>query len=97
MGDGRWWDEAAGVWRNGKGRALKLVPPVAFPASALTMTTRVVLACAHLDHDPANNEPRNLRALCQRRHIIHDHAEHLRQRWFTYRVRKAIDDLFLRP
>ncbi|CAO4164638.1 hypothetical protein AFFFEF_00387 [Methylorubrum extorquens] len=43
------------------------------------------LACAYLDHDPGNNDPKNLRALCQRCHILHDRTEHLRQRWFTYR------------
>lgn len=26
----------------------------------------VVLSIAHLDHDPTNNDPSNLRALCQR-------------------------------
>lgn len=55
----------------------------------------MVLACAHLDHDPQNNAPANLKALCQRYHIIHDKPEHLRQRWFTYRIRKARGDLFL--
>jgi 5-methylcytosine-specific restriction endonuclease McrA len=57
----------------------------------------VYLACAHLDHDPGNNTPANLKALCQRCHILHDRAEHQRQRWFTYRVRKALGDLFLGP
>jgi hypothetical protein len=57
----------------------------------------VYLACAHLDHDPSNNTPANLSALCQRCHILHDRDEHQRQRWFTYRVRKAIGDLFLGP
>ena len=35
-------------------------------------TTHVVLAAAHLDHDPTNNRLRNLRSLCQRCHLIHD-------------------------
>ena len=34
--------------------------------------TRVVLASAHLDHDPSNNHPHNLSALCQRCHLSHD-------------------------
>lgn len=95
LGDGRWWDEAAQVWRSGRGRVLKLAPPSSLPAPVKVLTTQVVLACAHLDHDPANNDPRNLRALCQRCHILHDKAEHLRQRWLTYRLRKAVGDLFL--
>ena len=97
LGDGRWWDDACQVWRNGRGRVLKLAPPSSLPAGTQIETTKVVLACAHLDHDPANSDPRNLKALCQRCHIIHDKAEHLRQRWFTYRLRKALGDLFLGP
>lgn len=92
LGDGRWWDDEAGWWRCGAGR---VVPPPA--VGSLTLTTRVVLACAHLDHDPANNMPENLRALCQRCHILHDRAEHLRRRWVTYRLRRALGDLFLGP
>jgi hypothetical protein len=36
----------------------------------------VVLASRHLDHDPGNAKPRNLAALCQRRHVLHDAPEH---------------------
>ncbi|NPV54540.1 MAG: HNH endonuclease [Firmicutes bacterium] len=32
----------------------------------------VVLTVAHLDHDPTNNDPENLRALCQLCHNRHD-------------------------
>ena len=60
-------------------------------------TTRVVLAAAHLDNDPANNRLRNLRSLCQRCHLRHDRAWHLLQRWITYRLRYARGDLFLGP
>jgi hypothetical protein len=31
-----------------------------------------VLAAAHLGHDPTNNRPRNLKALCQRCHMLYD-------------------------
>ena len=58
-------------------------------------TTRVVLAAAHLDHDPANNRLRNLRGLCQRCHLIHDRPHHLAQRRITYLLRRASGDLFL--
>ena len=57
--------------------------------------TRVVLAAAHLDSDPTNNRLRNLRALCQRCHMLHDRPQHLAQRWITYRRRSAVGDLFL--
>jgi hypothetical protein len=59
--------------------------------------TRTVLAAAHLDSDPTNNRLRNLRALCQRCHILHDRPQHLAQRWITYRRRLAAGDLFLGP
>ena len=60
-------------------------------------TTRVVLAAAHLDHDPANNQLRNLRGLCQRCHMLHDRPHHLAQRRITYLLRRASGDLFLGP
>lgn len=94
LGDGRWWDDERQVWRNSRGRVLKLAPPSSLPAGAQIEITKVVLACAHLDHDPSNSDPTNLEALCQRCHILHDKDEHLRQRWFTYRLRKALGDLF---
>jgi hypothetical protein len=77
LGDGRWWDAAESTWRNGRGQRLKSVPD---PKGELRCT-RVMLATAHLDHDPTNNHPRNLRALCQRCHMIHDH-----RRAMTYRL-----------
>jgi hypothetical protein len=39
---------------------------------------RIMLTCAHLDHDPAHNDPSNLRAWCQRCHVLYD-AEHHRE------------------
>jgi hypothetical protein len=76
LGDGRWWDEGTGSWRNGRGRA---IGPPAFGDHARLRRTRVVLTTAHLDHDPTNNRPRNLKALCQRCHLAHDRAEHRRR------------------
>lgn len=57
--------------------------------------TRVVLAAAHLDHDPTNNRLRNLKSLCQRCHMIHDRPRHLAQRRIIYRSRYAAGDLCL--
>lgn len=91
--DGRWLD-GAGVWRDGRGR------PARWPDLedwTRMRTTRVVLAAAHLDHDPANNRARNLRCLCQRCHMVHDRPYHLAQRRITYRLRLALGDLFLGP
>ena len=56
-----------------------------------------MLAAAHLDSDPTNNRLKNLRALCQRCHMLHDRPHHLAQRWITYRRRRAVGDLFLGP
>ena len=44
--------------------------------------SRVVLTVAHLDHDTGNNDPGNLRAMCQRCHLTYDaklHAAHAAQ------------------
>ena len=96
LGDGRWWDAEASTWRSGRGRELgSLASPEHWTRQLLT--TRVVLACAHLNHDPTDNRPRNLKAFCQRCHILHDRPEHLRQRLLTLRRRKAVGDLFLGP
>ena len=92
-GDGRWWDEEAAAWRNGRGRTLRAAPPAEDDPGL--RRTKVYLAAAHLDHDPSNNHPRNLKALCQRCHIMHDRDEHRRRRWVTLHRRKALGDLFL--
>jgi hypothetical protein len=90
--DGRWFDPVQHTWRNGRGRLagwpdlLALIPG---------RTTRIVLAAAHLDHDPTNNRLRNLKSLCQRCHMIHDAPYHRAQRWMSYRRRYAAGDLFL--
>lgn len=34
--------------------------------------SRIVLTVAHLDHQPENCDPDNLRALCQRCHLAYD-------------------------
>ena len=34
--------------------------------------SRAVLTCAHLDHNPSNCDPGNLRAWCQRCHLTYD-------------------------
>jgi len=95
LGDGRWWDEQAEAWRNGAGKALRRSGGAPAPDDPTIRTTKVWLAAAHLDHDPANNSARNLKALCQRCHLMHDRDEHRRRRWLTLHRRKAIGDLFM--
>ena len=80
------------TWRDRRGRAARW--PDLVDAVRLR-TTRVVLAAAHLDHDPTHNRLRNLRSLCQRCHILHDRPHHLAQRFLTHRRRWALGDLFL--
>ena len=92
--DGRWFDEQAATWRDRRGRMARW--PDLVEATRFRMT-RVVLAAAHLDSDPANNRLKSLRALCQRCHMLHDRPHHLAQRWITYRRRPAVGDLFLGP
>ncbi|MEG3085479.1 hypothetical protein U1707_17700 [Sphingomonas sp. PB2P12] len=77
LGDGRWWDGDAACWRSARGRRIAMRDR--FELSSVR-TTYVVLACAHLDHDPGHNIPANLAALCQRWHMLHDAAEHRWQR-----------------
>lgn len=105
LGNGVWWDDNKAIWRDGQGRGLRrLLTPDALsqaqpgfvgidPPSQMRVT-RVVLASAHLNHDPSDNRPRNLAALCQRCHMIHDAAEHRRRRWFNAFRLRAIGDLF---
>ena len=91
--DGRWYDEERATWRCGRGRAVR----GKVTAEIIPRLTKVTLATAHLDHDPTNNDAANLKALCQRCHMLHDRHEHRRQRWLTLRSRKAIGDFFLGP
>jgi hypothetical protein len=94
--DGIWWDVEIRGWRDGRGRRLRYAPDF-IPLDAIRITrTPVYLATAHLNHDPTYSGPRwrNLAALCQRCHMIHDAAEHRRRRWWNAFRRRAIGDLF---
>lgn len=92
LGDGRWFDPDAEAWRDGEGRAVGWVDYRAYERRLRRM--RVILAAAHLNHDPADNRSSNLKALCQRCHLLHDREEHRRRRRLTYRKRLAVGDLF---
>jgi 5-methylcytosine-specific restriction endonuclease McrA len=48
--------------------------------------SKVVLTIAHLDHNPTNNEPSNLRAWCQLCHNTYD----AKQRAANSKARKAV-------
>ncbi|HYG84927.1 MAG TPA: hypothetical protein VD978_01580 [Azospirillum sp.] len=89
--DGRWFDTAAHVWRDGHGNPAPWPDVVDY---AKHRNTRVSLSACHRDHNPANNHPTNLMALCQRCHMLHDRAEHRRRFRITILLRRAIGDLF---
>ena len=92
--DGRWYDAVRQTWRNDRGRPARW--PDIEEATRLRQT-RVILAAAHLDHNPGNNRLGNLRSFCQRCHLIHDRPHHLARRRITYLLRRALGDLFLGP
>lgn len=95
LGDGRWFDPDTECWRDGQGMAIDWI---GFPDyGGQLRRTRVVLATAHLDHNPSNNRTKNLRALCQRCHLLHDRPEHRRRIRITLRRRRALGDLFDGP
>ena len=92
LADGRWFDPLRHVWPDERGELVSEPQP---GDAASLRRVRVVIATAHLDHDPTNRDPANLRALCQRCHLRHDLAARLRRRRVTCRRRYAIGDLFL--
>ena len=88
---GGWYDAAAECWISDAGE------PMPAPGAWELLTVRLVqvqLGCAHLDHDPANCDDSNLRALCDRCHLQHDAPHHAARRRVTFRLRYAIGDLF---
>jgi hypothetical protein len=70
--------------RDGRGRK---VPSPARAEDTPLRTTKVVLAAAHLDHNPGHSgrRHRNVKALCQRCHLLHDRPEHQRRIRLTLR------------
>ena len=83
---------AKATWRDRRGRAARWPD---LEDLTRQRTTRIVLAAAHVNHDPTRSGQRNLRAWCQACHLAHDRAWHLLQRWISYRLRYARGDLFL--
>ena len=53
----------------------------------------VILATAHLDHDPTNNKHSNLRSLCQECHLAHDRADNTKRAQLT----RFLKRLFRQP
>jgi hypothetical protein len=55
---------------------------------------KVILTTAHLDHQPENCDPQNLKAMCQACHLHYDREHHAQTAYRTRRVGKASGDLF---
>jgi hypothetical protein len=64
-----------------------------WPAESCHAPVRVVLTVAHLDHDPAGDDPARMRALCQRCHLRYDAAHHARNARATRMGRRAVGTL----
>ena len=75
-----WPEPGQWAWCEGFAEKLRLV--------------RIVLTVAHLDHQPENCDPGNLKALCQRCHNRLDSAERRRGMHERARAAAAIGDLF---
>lgn len=58
------------------------------PADEISYTV-VVLTVAHLDHDPENPHPMNLKAMCQRCHLALDKEQHQKNAAETRRKKKG--------
>jgi 5-methylcytosine-specific restriction endonuclease McrA len=56
--------------------------------------TEVVLTISHTDHDVSNNDPDNLRALCQRCHLAHDRELHTKNAKATRIAKMGLQSLF---
>jgi len=54
---------------------------------------KVVLTVAHLNHQPEDCRPQNLKAMCQRCHLRYDQEHHQRNARETRRSRKAVAEL----
>lgn len=51
--------------------------------------SKVVLTVMHLDHDPSNNDPSNLKAGCQRCHLRYDAKHHAANAAKTRQAKKT--------
>lgn len=55
---------------------------------------KIVLTIAHLDHDLSNNDPSNLKALCQKCHLNYDKDQHKANSRKTINKKKGLQELF---
>ena len=93
MGRFTWFEQVRGLltWREASQRAAELYFAAGEDGPKPTV---IVLTIAHLDHQPENCADDNLRALCQRHHLAHDHLHHLASAQATRRARAGTVEMF---
>ena len=88
---GGWLDPDTGERFGERGRALGSYRALDWPEGRLVKT---ILTCAHLDQNPAHNDPSNLASLCPRCHLRHDRQQHVQSAYRNRRRQWAVRDLF---
>lgn len=83
-----WPDLQRWTYRDARQYAAESYPGEGQPAIV------IVLTVAHLDHQPENCDPANLRAWCQRHHLAYDHDHHRANAQATRRARAGTLELF---
>lgn len=78
------WPEPGEYWWCGNGET---------EGRARLKIVRIVLTVAHLDHTPENVGDENLKALCQRCHLVYDAKHHAKNAAETRRKKFANGDL----
>jgi hypothetical protein len=56
--------------------------------------SKIVLTIAHMDHNRDNNRFENLKALCQRCHLVHDAKQHHYSRKYGRETKRVNGKLF---
>ncbi len=92
---GKWHDaEPKGTGLRDNPRAGEVFPCRRGDSVVWTKVVRVVLTVAHLDHTPENCADENLRALCQRCHLVYDAKHHAKNAAHTRRRKSGQRDMF---
>lgn len=86
------------IHRYGPSKSSWIYWPEGMEGEAWTLdglkATKIVLTIAHMDHDVTNNDPANLKALCQKCHLGYDKTHHLKNASETRRKKLKMNDLF---
>lgn len=94
------WDGVE-VWQNDDGAVFRLADGARLGDTYCgdvwgkeQTLVRIVLTVAHLDHDVTNNDPGNLKALCQLHHLRHDVDLHRANSRATNNKKRGLQNLF---